>query len=158
MDKVNGSNSQSMTMLDRNRSRGHYSSVDGALKAHRQRRMERHSRVEQRLNMVKGMQNRFFPQPQAQPQSATIQDRFQVSSVNNQAIAAQQIPMANTPEMAMEPEVLNLNPIEMDEIYNEASLGSIADNAMGIVQKEIANPDEGPMDEVPKGSYVDYNV
>ena len=64
----------------------------------------------------------------------------------------------NAPIEMMNPEVSQFEPIEMDEIYNEASLGSASDNALGVVQKEIANPEDGPIDDMPKGSYVDYNV
>ena len=156
MDKVSGANSQASPIWDRQKSsRGHYSSVDGALQAHRQRNAERQNRVEERLNMVRSMQNQFFPTPQAM-ETTLNSDNLGNQGIQNQAMIQNQIPQIQNEIETLE--VAQFNPMEMDEIYNEASLGSISDNAMGIVQKEIANPEEGPIDDMPKGSYIDYTV
>ncbi len=166
MDKVNGTSPQGMPLWERQKSqRGHHSSVDGALQAHRQRTSDRHNRVQERLNLVRGMQSDFFPTQQRQTEVAVRNDIFQ--NQNNpgmampppaaiQNLAPQIEPMAI--EAAAIKDMPSFNPMEMDEIYNEASLASISDNAIGLVQKEMANPEEAPIDETPKGSYVDYTV
>ncbi len=159
MNKVNGANSQAMPLWERQKGqRGHYSSVDKALQAHRQRKAERHERVEQRLDMVKNIQTQFFPTPQAAERPAMIEENFQNQPVNNAQLAQNPVDINNVILKEAPLETPSFSPMEMDEIYSEASLASVADNAMGVVQKEIANPEEVPSDEVPKGSYVDYTV
>lgn len=171
MDKVNGTQSQAVPVRDRQiSSRGHYSSVDGALRAHRQRKVERENRTAERLNLVRNMQTQFFPTSNVMNRPDLMNDPIQSSGfknqarVENQVQVQSQVPMQNQiqiPAQALkleQPEMASFNPMEMDEIYAEASMGSIADNALGVVQKEIANPEEGPIDDMPKGSYVDYTV
>ncbi len=160
MDKVNGSTSQAMPLWDRQKNqRGHYSSVDKALQAHRQRKAERHERVEQRLNMVRNQQNNFFPGPNLTDGSNLIESSSQVQSANSMVAGPQNtIEVGALPLEMIKPETTSFQPLEMDELYSEASFGSVADNALGLVQKEVANPEDIPTDEVPKGSYVDYTV
>lgn len=161
MDKVNNSSRQSMPLWERQReSRGHKSAVDGALKAHRQRSMEREARVQERLSMVKNIQSQFFPTPVASQAAQQAQfDSLQAQSFQQAPANQAPLDVANIQQdIPIIEEVQAFNPIEMDEIYSEASLASIGDNAMAIVAKDISSPEEGPNDEVPKGSYVDYTV
>ncbi len=159
MDKVNGANSQAMPLWERQKSqRGHYSSVDKALQAHRQRKAERQERVENRISMVHTMQSKFFPSPAATEQQALYDNPLQSQPVNSAPMQQPLMDVAAANSEALQPPVAEFNPMEMDEIYKEASLGSVADNALGVVQKEMANPEDVPADEVPKGSYVDYTV
>ena len=160
MDKVNNSSRQSTPLWERQReSRGHRSAVDGALKAHRQRSMEREARVQERLNMVKSLQSQFFPTPVAKQAPQSQFDAIQAQSFQQAPANQAPLDVANIQvDIPNIDEVQAFNPIEMDEIYSEASLGSISDNAMAIVSKDISSPEEAPSDEVPKGSYVDYTV
>ena len=144
MDKVNSSNPQAMPLWERNKnSRGHRSAVEGALQAHRQRTSERQSRVQDRLNMVKGMQTQFFPKAEVN-QTPSMGTQNLQSPVNT-------IPLEVSSEQFF-------NPRQIDDIYSEAELGSTADNALVVVGKEMANPEDGSVEDVPKGSYIDYNV
>lgn len=160
-------------------SRGHYSSVDGAIRAHRARNAERDSRVQERLAMVKSLNNQFFPNTGiAQNSSAGAQDTFQTQGLQQAPVVTQsQIQSSQIQENIAIPQAKQFNPVEMDEIYSEASLASASDSAFGIVQKElgntprpasdldvgvveseVVNPEEGPVEDMPKGSYVDYQV
>jgi hypothetical protein len=161
MDKVNGANSQAMPLWDRQKSqRGHYSSVDKALEAHRQRKAERQARIEDRLNMVNNIHNNFFPTSNVAQRSALEDPSFQSQPLDPVQQLDNPLQVATTPTAVEAPavEFNSLPPMEMDEIYKEASLGSVADNALGVIQREVANPEDVPADEVPKGSYVDYTV
>jgi hypothetical protein len=165
MDKVNASTSQAMPLMERQRkSRGHYSSVDGALRAHRQRKLERQARIDERMSVVNSIQNQFFPGPQAAAQSQAagptqnFQPNFSPTPVMAEPTNLAPPIQTGVPVEVPQAKEVPFSPIEMDEIYNEASFGSIADNALGIVQKEINAPEETPMDEMPKGSYIDYTV
>lgn len=163
MDKVNNSSRQAKPLWDRQQNqRGHRSAVDGALKAHRQRAMERQSRVQERLDMVKQIQSDFFPTPSAQER-----DEFQQTQSQNQ-VQPMNAPAFNTNQQIVD-QMPDLNLIEgdsfasfqpqtMDEIYSEAQLGTTSDNALAVVQKDLANPEEGPVEDMPKGSYIDYTV
>ncbi len=131
---------------------------DTALRAHRQRNAARENRVSERLNMVKDMNQQFFPQTNIMNRPDIFEEQLQTQSIQNQANIDNQI---QAPQILQEieiPQMKAFEPREMDEIYKEASMGSVADNALGVVQKEIANPEEGPIDDMPKGSYVDYTV
>ncbi len=159
MDKVNGANSQAMPLWERQKSqRGHYSSVDKALQAHRQRKAERQERVENRISMVHTMQNKFFPSPAISEQQTLYDNPLQAQPINNAPMQQPMMDVAAESPDGLQPPVAEFNPMQMDEIYKEASLGSVADNALGVVQKEMANPEDVPADEVPKGSYIDYTV
>lgn len=156
MDKVSNSNPQAMPLWERQRpSRGHKSAVSGALKAHRQRTMERESRVQERLNLVKNMSSQFFPGPQIETRPQLEPSPIQQSPVSNQPL--NQASMQNI-QQDMVVETPSFTPMEMDEIYKEAQLGSISDNAIALVEKDVANPEDGPVDDMPKGSYIDYTV
>ena len=144
--------------MDKVSSRGHYSSLDGALKAHRARKAEREARVEQRLSMVKNLNSQFFPTPHVSERPSLMDQNYQVDTMNQQPIYQSPIDMDSISTDLQQPEISQIQPMEMDEIYSEASMGSVADNALGIVQKEMANPEDVPADEMPKGSYVDYTV
>lgn len=159
MEKVNARNSQSMPLWERQKAeRGHYSSVDKALQAHRQRKLDRQNRVTERLNLVRDMQSQFFPKSNVTNRPEFNTPTLDPYSIPNQARVENQIPATDIPEQM--PEMVALQPMELDDIYNEASLASTSDNALGLVQKEISNPnpEEGPIDDMPKGSYVDYTV
>lgn len=148
MEKV-ASNSQAQPLWERQkRSSGHRSAVDRALEAHRQRTSERQMRTQQRLNMVRGMHNQFFSPPQMAPQQAVAQDPVMVAQ-------PPQIPQVD-PQETTQAEFLN--PRQIDHMYNEAELGSSEDSALILVNKEIQNPEEGPVEDVPRGSYIDYRV
>lgn len=134
MEKVNGSNSQSLPLWERQKNtRGHRSSVDKALEAHRSRKEERESRIQERLNMVRGLHTQFFPQPQVVSQPTLIDEEIQLA------------PEANQPQLST-------------SLFEDAELGASQDNAIAIFNKERANPEEGPVDDMPKGSIVDYTV
>ena len=160
MDKVNNTSRQAMPLWERqNQSRGHKSAVDGALKAHRQRSMEREARVQERLNMVKNIQSQFFP-------TSNVSQRPELQNNPIQSLPNQNPPLNNAPleiaefqqEAPLIEEIQNFNPRQIDDMYSEAQLGSTNDSALAIVQKDIANPEEGPVDDVPRGSYIDYTV
>lgn len=147
MDKVNHSSPQAMPLWERRKSsRGHRSAVDGALEAHRQRKSEREARVQERLNMVRGMQTQFFPQSQAKTSvsEAVVSSQLQVAPVS----VEQEV---STPNQIF-------NPRQIEALYDEAQMGSAADKALALVNKEISNPEEQPVEDVPQGSYVDYTV
>ena len=155
MDKVNGSKSQAMPLWERQKNqRGHHSSVDGALKAHRQRTSDRQNRTQDRLNMVRNMTSQFFPTAHAVERPSVGADQLKVNPV----LAAPVQEQSAQASAEMIAEINNFNPRQIDDIYNEAQLGSSSDNALVLVEKEITNPEEGPIDDMPKGSYVDYSV
>ena len=150
MDKVSQTSPQAMPLWERRKSsRGHRSAVDGALAAHRQRKSERQARTQERLNMVRGLQTQFFPGPQSEPKV-----EMQPNVMNR--------PMQATAPITQEQEVVPDNQFftqrQIDYIYDDAQLSSTADNVLAVVNKEIANPEEQPMEDVPKGSYIDYTV
>lgn len=163
MDKVSGISSQAMPLWERQHSmRGHYSSVDGALKAHRQQINERRHRIEERMSIDHGNNaNAFFPGPAATGQQMTANVNNAMTTMNNApAVTANPVTDMAQGIENQAPEA-QFYPMEMDDIYSEASLASVGDNAIGVVQKEIANnpnPQNAPADETPKGSYVDYTV
>ena len=144
MENVNN-NPQARPIWERQKSRrGHRSAVDRALEAHRQRSQERQERTQSRLNMVKGITNQFFTPP-----NVAIKPQVHEEQINIEGPAT----------MAPEPEEAQFtNPRPMEAILNEAQLGSSEDTALILVDKEISNPEEGPVDDIPKGSYVDYQV
>ena len=155
MDKVNSSNAQAMPLWERQKSqRGHHSSVDGALKAHRQRTADRQSRVQNRLNMVRNMNSQFFPTTRTMAPPAIKNEQIQTNPVLSSPL---QVSSASV-ETEVLTETNQFSPRAIDDIYNEAQLGSSSDSALVLVEKDIANPEEGPVDDMPKGSYVDYTV
>lgn len=150
MDKVSNTSPQAMPLWDRQKNqRGHRSSVDGALEAHRQRRSERQARVQERLNIVRGMQNQFFPQQSVGQEPSLVKEEFQASQMRPPVV---QQPVVQQPEV--------FNPRGMDDILEEAQLGRSSSQAINIVNTELANPnpEDGPVDDMPKGSYIDYTV
>ena len=179
MDKVSMKSSQTLPIWERSRpSRGHRSAVDGALAAHRQRRMEREQRVQERINADQFVQqNDFFPQPNLINQ-ATNQQNY--SNINNDASYYGDLsPAVDSPQVdsyQIQPETQGISaeesivnaqpevetlpqfPRQMEDLFNEAQLGSVKNQALSEVEREIENPEQGPVEDVPKGSYVDYEV
>lgn len=143
MDKVRNTSPQALPLWERQKSsRGHRSAVDAALDAHRQRKSEREMRVQERLNIVRGMQNKFFPTPAVEAKPMLVNDE----------LSAQ--PIEQTPVSVMN----SYNPRQIETMYEDALLGNVGDNALNIVGKEISNPEQEPIEDVPKGSYIDYQV
>ncbi|MEM7647189.1 MAG: hypothetical protein AAF203_09785 [Pseudomonadota bacterium] len=143
MDNIKSSNSQARPLWERQKSqRGHRSAVDRALEAHRKRSAERQERTQTRLNMVRGLSNQFFT-PNVANDPQTINETIQAQPVVAEEPVAPQAFAA---------------PRGMELILDDASLGSNEDKALILVDKEISNPEESPLDEVPKGSYIDYQV
>ncbi len=158
-------NSQALPLWERGKaSRGHRSAVDGALKAHRQRNFERQQRVQDRIDMMGSFENDFFPMPQRtgpvdnsplnmnQPMENVANLPEQNTSPVNESLQVQadlvKVDIDNVPQ----------NPRGMEDLYNEAQLGSVRSQALVGVEQEIQNPEKGPVDDVPKGSYIDYEV
>jgi len=107
---------------------------------------------------VKNITTEFFPNSSAAQKSAIINNPVQASAIQN-------IPVENGAQalskIPMEQEVAPVeffSPRQIDDMFNEAQLGSSGDNALNLVEKEMANPEEGPVEDMPKGSYVDYTV
>ena len=157
MDNVSNANSQNRPVWERRTSRGHRSAVRGALEAHRARTSERQSRVQDRLDREQGPAGGFFPS--SRPVNVMNNGPRQTQAMPAPMAQAAQMPSAPELIAVAEPqEEIAFNPMSMDEIYNDMQMSSTADNAQQIVNKEITNPEEGPVDDVPKGSYVDYMV
>lgn len=158
MDKVNNSNRQAMPRWERQtQKRGHRSAVDGALRAHRQRAMERHSRTQDRLDMVKQLSSDFFPAPHVQQRNEM--ENLQAGIQPDRDFSSESVVKQNQDFALLEmDEMKSFIPQSMDEIYSEAQLATTSDNAMSLVQKDLSNPEDGPVDDVPRGSYIDYQV
>lgn len=172
MDKVGMKSTQAQPLWERTPTRGHRSAVDGALKAHRQRSLERHQRTQDRIDMMDNVKNDFFPGPQMDTYSPmnnqssrnmseplnmeNIQSPRNMAQGQNSEVQSSMDPAA----IMIQPEIDNvpLNPRGMEDIYRDAQLGSVKNQALGEVEQEIENPNHGPVDDMPKGSYVDYEV
>lgn len=156
MDKVSHSNIQTRASWDRQPvKRGHRSAVEGALKAHRERREERQQRVQERLAMVQNMSNDFFPSPQNIISENMASKANQATMVESASVDSNLVQQQSSASIN---EVQNFNPRQMDDIFNEAQFGSVGDKALALVDKEMANPEDGSLEDMPKGSYVDYTV
>ena len=145
MDKVQSANSsQSNSLWERQKShRGHRSSVDGALSAHRKRVSERQARVEQRLNVARDVTTKFFPKASLAQKPNLETESIQLSQMNEQiAQVAESMPSMK----------------QLDAIYDDAQMTPVTKQAMQVIEKDLANPEESPQDDVPRGSYVDYIV
>ncbi len=179
MDKVSMKSSQAMPLWERNKaSRGHRSAVDGALKAHRERRLERQQRVQDRIDADQFVQkNEFFPKPQMSGLSSQDKDTVNINSdayygdlssvpqspsvVNTSSQSVREETAMDNAILRAQPEVQQLPqyPKQMEDIFNEAQLGSVNSQALSEVEQELENPErQGPVDDMPKGSYVDYEV
>jgi hypothetical protein len=145
MEKISSSQSQSMPIWDRQKNRlGHRSAVQGALLAHRERVSEREARTQDRLTQLQDVSQSQYVNA---PQSYEISD-----NIENQPVAASEVTNTEVTESQ------SFNPRQMDSFYDDSQMGSSTDKAILVVNKEVANPEEGPVDDVPKGSYVDYTV
>lgn len=143
MDKVNSSNSQAMPLWERQKNtRGHHTAVDKALDAHRTRTSEREARVQERINIVRGMHSQFFPQPQMAMQPNIVEDEIDLT------------PEASNPFLTTSA----FNQRNMNNLFEEAELGTSQDKVINLLAKERSNPEEGPIDDMPKGSIVDYTI
>jgi hypothetical protein len=179
MDKVSMKSSQAMPLWERNKaSRGHRSAVDGALKAHRERRLERQQRVQDRIDADQFVQkNEFFPKPQMSGLSSQNEDTININSdsyygdlssvaqapsVQNQSSpSVREETVMNDTIFEAQPEVQQppQYPKQMEDLFAEAQLGSVKNQALSEVEQELENPErQGPVEDMPKGSYVDYEV
>ena len=143
MDKIQGTNSsQALPIWERQKShRGHKSSVESALGAHRQRVSERQARIEERLNLAKDITGQFFPKPNIVEKPTVISEGEMYQNQIEEEVASA-IP----------------NMRQLDNIYEEAQVGPVTKHAIQVIEKDLSNPEDGPQEDTPKGSYVDYVV
>lgn len=142
MDKIqSASSSQSTPLWERQKShKGHRSSVDGAVAAHRKRVSERQARVEERLNIARDLSTKFFPKPGVVEKPMLETEMIEINKVNEQIAQI-------APSMR-----------QLDAIYDDAQMTPVTQQALQVIEKDLANPEEAPQDDVPRGSYVDYVV
>ena len=154
MDKIQSSNSGgSVPLWERQKShRGHKTSVNSALDAHRQRVTERQARIEKRLSVARGVSTRFFPKPVITETPLVEPGQVQLNQNQNQLINNAQI-QNQIPDYV--PELK-----EMDVLYDDAQMSPVANQALQLIEKDLNNPspENAPPDETPRGSYVDYVV
>lgn len=173
METVQGQHSQSQPLWERSKSqKGHHSAVEGALKAHRQRNMEREMRIERRHNIANGQppkdsfsssqqaqalhtQNRG-QQPQ-QPMTAPGPQAPKESFMPSQTSLQEEMISRSTANSFAPPEAAK-TPRLIDELHQEAQFMPAGERAMGMVGKDMSVPEQIMSDEIPKGSYVDYQV
>ncbi|MCB0378919.1 MAG: hypothetical protein KDD33_10535 [Bdellovibrionales bacterium] len=147
MDKLQSRHStQSHPLWERQKSeRGHYSSVDKAIMAHRKRNAARMERVESRLEAAKTISNQFFVKPEPAPAQQN-----QWASVDRNAMVDAQQSQWNSA-------VTHQSPV--DAIYEDAQLAPTTEHALQVLAKDAQAPaDDGMQEDMPKGSYIDYQV
>ena len=153
MDKVSISSRQSLPLWERQGgSKGHKSAVDGALKAHRERAQQREARVAERLQMITSMNKQFFAEDRK------IQNQAPQAQTNPQIIGNSVV--TNPISIPLQQEMVQpgIEFRSMEDIYSDSPLMPGQEASMSIVAKELSAPEEVPVDEIPKGSYVDYQA
>ena len=155
MDKVQSTNSgNSVPLWERQKShRGHKTSVNGALDAHRQRVTERQARIEKRLSVARNVSSRFFPKPTMNQTPVVEAGQLELSQSPAVTTQIQNQVQNQIPEFV--PELK-----ELDMMYDDAQMTPVSNQAMQLIEKDLnsPNPENAPADETPRGSYVDYVV
>ena len=152
MSKLQGTTAQQAVPLwDRTKNeRGHLSSVDKAVAAHRQRVSERQNGTEHKLSVAQDISDRFFPQP-AIPSQAAYQ---KFANLNAMEVDSYQNYQQDYIDGSMVP-VHN----QVQGIYEEINMSPVRDHAVAVLNKDSEQVSQNPVEEdVPKGSYIDYTV
>lgn len=153
MEKVSQNGTSSRTAWSRVQSPGgHRSSVEGAIRAHRQRVSERNFRTEER--MMASLQETA---PRAMASTEVGLSQAQVPSLDENLVLSLPIEPQTVEANLARPQS-RFQPRMIDDLYGEAQMGSVTERALGVVTKEMGAPEEQTSDEVPKGTYVDYTV
>jgi|GEM_PF-3404659 len=154
MEKISN---QQIPLWDRpSHTRGHLSSVDKAVAAHRSRVDARQMRTQNRLDASRVINNSFFATPENLAPLAAQQDPNMPSEVINDPALGLQPIVGNL----VEAETTEALPMGMDEFYTEISASPVRALAPQILAADTVGEGipEDQSDEVPKGTYVDYTV
>ena len=150
MEKISN---QSVPLWERQGSpRGHLSSVDKAVQAHRDRVDARQERTQSRIDASREINSQFFVAPENMAplasQSEVLNTDFNI--VEDPAVEAQPLEVIAGAEQM---------PMGMEDIYMELSASPMRTQAGRMVENESTDDNlEIQSDEVPKGTYVDYEV
>ena len=151
MEKISGQ--QSVPLWDRQQNeRGHKTSVDKAVAAHRNRVEARRIRTEARLAAAREVNSKFFPKPQLSSASYPTTD-IQYASYQSEYL--------NQPAQQIEQPFTDVQqaPLQVSDLYDQLSVEPVREYANEIIAKDQMEANmEVQSDEIPKGSYVDYNV
>lgn len=153
MNKLQGTTAQqSVPLWDRSKNdRGHLSSVDKAVAAHRQQVSERQNRTEHNLAVSQEINDKFFPKPTLQQVQQANQGFDAVNPTGAEDYQNYQQDYADYP--------LNPGHNQVQEIYEEINMSPVREHAVAVLNKDVDEVSQNQVEEdVPKGSYIDYTV